>query len=317
MDLSGQVRPADRLVAAYNAFQAVLWAALLPRAHFAAGVLAAHAAAVALPWLWARAPRPARPLRVLKEIYPLLWLAAFWVELDLLRGLSELPSNDGAILRLDMALFGRHLHAEWMPRMSALWWSEAMHFAYYAYYPLIAIPPLYALIAGRTAALQDITFRLMVTYVACYFWYIAFPVDGPWRTRDLYAGALSEGLFYGLVRDALEMGASRGAAFPSSHVAGAVTIALLGWRWFSRPAAVLLTVEALGVVLSTIYTQNHYAIDSLAGIVWGLALQLAAVPALARALGPRPARRPVPVLPRPAPWPARRATEGDPCAASR
>ena len=311
MALSAGIRPVDRLVAAYNAFQAVLWAALLPRAEFAAAILAAHAAAVALPWLWSRATAPGRALRVLREIYPLLWLAAFWVELDVLRGLTGLLSNDAAILRLDAALFGRHLHAEWMPWMPQLWLSEAMHFAYYAYYPLIALPPLYALCAGRSAALRDITFRLMVTYVACYFWYIAFPVDGPWRTRDVYAGALSEGFFYGLVRDALEMGASRGAAFPSSHVAGAFTIALLGWRWFSRPVAVLLTLEALGVVLSTIYTQNHYAIDSLAGIAYGLLIQLAAVPVLERALGARPARRPVPVLPRPAPFSPRRAAEGD------
>jgi hypothetical protein len=64
-----------------------------------------------------------------------------------------------------------------------------------------------------------------------------------------------------------------------------VTIAFLGWRWFPRGVAALLTLEALGVVVSTVYTQNHYGIDSLAGIVWALAIQLGVVPALVYFLG--------------------------------
>jgi len=42
-------------------------------------------------------------------------------------------------------------------------------------------------------------------------------------------------------------------------------------------------LEAAGVVVATVYTQNHYAIDVLAGIVWAVLLQLTVVPALERA----------------------------------
>ncbi len=52
--------------------------------------------------------------------------------------------------------------------------------------------------------------------------------------------------------------------------------------WFKAPAAFALTAGALGVVLSTVYTQNHYAIDLLAGVVWALGLQIAVAPAIVR-----------------------------------
>jgi len=85
------------------------------------------------------------------------------------------------------------------------------------------------------------------------------------------------------VHEAGDFGDSMGTAFPSSHVAGSLTAAWAGWRWFSRPTAMLLALEAAGVVVATVYTQNHYAIDVLAGILWAVLLQLTVVPVLERA----------------------------------
>ncbi len=59
-------------------------------------------------------------------------------------------------------------------------------------------------------------------------------------------------------------------------------MAYLALRWFRRPVAALLAAAAVGVTLSCVYTQNHYAVDALAGIVWALALQLVVAPALLR-----------------------------------
>ncbi len=288
----------DRLVAAYNMLLVGLWAALLPRASYALWLLVAHAAAVLVPHLLARAPSTApRLVRTLRELYPLLFLPLFWVELDLFRTLLHQTANDGAIAAFDLAVFGIHIHAVWMPAMPQVWLSEVMHFFYYAYYALIFIPPLVVAFAGLTPVLRDITLRLMLTYLACYLVYIAFPVDGPHYLMTQYEGPLTDGFFYQLVRDAQEAGDSQGCAFPSSHVAGAVTIAYLGWRWFSRVVAILLTAEAVGVFFSTVYTQNHYAIDAVAGVVFALALQTLLLPVLSRWLAPRPLRPLVPVLP--------------------
>ncbi len=180
--------------------------------------------------------------------------------------------------------------------------SEVMHLLYYAYYPAIYLPPLALAIMARYAAIRDMTFRLTVTYLGCYVVYIAFPVDGPHFLMEPTPGAHTEGFFYGLVEMAQQIGDSRGCSFPSSHVAGATTIAILAWRWLPRWAAVILTVEAIGVLTSTTYTQHHYAIDSVAGLAWALLVNFALATPLRRILGDRgEAERPPRAVPDTAP----------------
>ena len=312
MAVSREALPVDRLVAGYNLLLALLWATLLPRAWYAPGVFAAHLAAAALPWLLGRLPdRPARVVAVLRDFYPLLWLAAFWSEQDFLRRLLYVEANDAMIAPLDAAVFGTHPHAVWMPSMHALWFSELMHFLYAAYYLLIFLPPLAVALAGRREALRDMTFRLLGAYIGCYLVYILFPVDGPVALGVPYPGPHTAGVFYRLVHSAEQAGGVLGAAFPSSHVVGAVTIAWLGWRWFTPGVAALLSVEAAGVCLATVYTQHHYAIDSAAGLAWGLALQGIVLPVVYRWLVPRAARLPLRVRPAFAPLrPAPRTSGG-------
>jgi farnesol dehydrogenase len=294
-----KVYPVDRLLAGYNLVLAAVWAFLLGRAACAPLLLAAHIGAAFMPRLLERAPDSQSGLsRSVRDFYPLLWVIAFWTELDFLRAYLHDLANDGPIVALEHTIFGTDLSSAWIASMPHVWLSELMHFLYFAYYPLIFVPPLALAIMGRTAALRDVILRLVVTYLACYLIYIAFPVDGPHFLTPGYEGALRDGLFYKLVHTLQDFGDSRGAAFPSSHVTAAVTIAYIGWRWFSRPVAVLLTIEAFAVAVTTVYTQNHYALDSVAGVIWALTLQSLVVPALKRWLqvSERP-RQPVPVLP--------------------
>jgi membrane-associated phospholipid phosphatase len=154
-------------------------------------------------------------------------------------------------------------------------------------------------VTGRRDALEDMTLRLMVSYLGCYLIYLAFPVFGPTDMMPMYQGELTDGFFYRLTHAAKEAGNSAGTAFPSSHVAGAVTSAVLAWRWLRPALARLITVQAAGVVVATVYTQQHWAIDSLAGLIWALLLQAIAVPFLRQILGPAEDVL-VPVLPSPA-----------------
>jgi membrane-associated phospholipid phosphatase len=281
------VRPVDWLLAAYNGTLAVLWAGLWDRAWYALPVATAHAAAACLPALLARLPRNTpRPLGLLREAYPLLWIPGLWLGLGpLIAGLHE-ATIDPSILALDLAVFGVHLDRVWMPAMPQMWFSEIMHFAYYAYLPLIFLPPIVLLARGRTPAFRDMTLRLIATYLFCYLFYLALPTVGPHEFGQPFQGGLSDGFFYQLGAGAHSSGNVRGAAFPSSHVAGAVTIAWVAWRWLPRSVAVLLTIEAVGVMMSTVYTQNHYGVDSIAGLAWALLIQLWVVPLLLRRRAP-------------------------------
>ncbi len=90
---------------------------------------------------------------------------------------------------------------------------------------------------------------------SCYLAYYAI----------LYASPL--GLWFSGRRDAARhLGDSWGAAFPSSHVAAAVVAALCALRYW-RPLGLLLTPLTVGLVLSVVYGQFHYAVDAVAGLI--------------------------------------------------
>ena len=63
----------------------------------------------------------------------------------------------------------------------------------------------------------------------------------------------------------LDRGDSWGAAFPSSHVSAAVVAAICALR-YCRPLGLALAPLTLGLVLSVVYGQFHYAVDALAGL---------------------------------------------------
>jgi hypothetical protein len=204
------------IVAVYNAALAIIWAALLTRWSFAPGLFLAHAAAVAMPWLIARSSDRLTPMgRVLLAIYPLIWILPLWTELDFLRHLLHTTSFDAPVAALDLAVFRVHLDEVWIYRLPAVWFSELMHAAYFAYYLTVIVPLLYVIIARRGNALYDMTLRVTLVYLACYAVYIAFPVDGPHFLSEHYSGPLTDGFFYKLVRSFQESGDSLGCSFPS------------------------------------------------------------------------------------------------------
>jgi membrane-associated phospholipid phosphatase len=273
----------DRIASAYNVLLALVWAVLIPQWSYAIWLFLAHAAAAMMPPMLARAPDRLSPVgRVLRDIYPLVWILAFWTELDFIRPLLHDSAYDRVIGALDLAVFGRHLNEVWMPAMPWVWFSEIMHLAYFSYYFTVIVPLLYMLFRGSQEMKLDMTFRVVLVYFACYFIYIAFPVDGPHFLSEHYEGPLQQGFFYRVDSVLQGQGDALGCSFPSSHVAASTTMAYLGVRWLSRPAAGLLVLAAAGVAVSTVYTQHHFAIDSVAGVIWAMWLNLMVAPALLR-----------------------------------
>lgn len=292
------IAPVDRLLAVFNLIMAAVWVALLDARPAAPWLCLAHGSAAALPWLIGRARRPlAPPVLVLRQAYPLLWLLVFWTEVDFVRHALHTASHDALISALDVAVFGTALHSVAQPLLPSLWISEPLHFSYFAYYATIPLPLLVLALRRRTAAFDEAMFRLLLTFTTCFLAYALFPVDGPQRFGRFFDGPQADGFWYGIVHVVNSTGGALGAAFPSSHVAGAVTVAYLGWSFLSRPLAVLLTVQAAGVFLATFYTQYHYAIDSVAGLLVALVVQLWLAPALLGWQGRVRPSVPVPRLP--------------------
>src|SRR2546426_11377486 len=104
----------------------------------------------------------------------------------------------------------------------------------------------------------------MVTFYICYVVFLFFPVAGPRYTFDLANNAATSVWPARATQWLLDLGDSWGAAFPSSHVAAAVVAALCALRYW-RPLGLLLTPLTVGLVLSVVYGQFHYAVDAVAG----------------------------------------------------
>jgi membrane-associated phospholipid phosphatase len=313
VDLMRGLRPADRLVSAFSLALGAVWLGALGRVNVAVPMIAVNLAAAGVPLLFGRLVRDTDGVAAwIRDLYPLLFVAIVWGEMGLVREYLHAGANDAAIAAADRLLFGRHLHAVWMPAMSQRWFSECMFLVYVVYYPLVLLAPVVLLAGGRRDAARAVTFGLALGYLACYAVYAVFPVDGPAHTMVRYSGALTDGFFFRLSMSVRHAGDSRGTAFPSSHVVGAVSMAVLAIRWLPRPVAVLFVLEAAGVILATVYTQNHFAIDAAAGLVAGLVLQLAVAPQLETTRGERRAAIPVPPLPVFTPTPGSLGRGGSP-----
>jgi membrane-associated phospholipid phosphatase len=211
---------------------------------------------------------------------PLVAMAILYGELPaLMAGVAGGPAavvyHDALVQHWESQLFGASpaiVLASELPT----WMSGVLHSAYLGYYALIFVPPL-ILFARKSdrQAFETTILALTAAFAACFVFFVYFPVEGP-----RYAWPTPPGMPHGAIRDfALEVlrsGSSRGAAFPSSHVAVSVTQAVLALKYQRRvgiPVAICAGLLALGAV----YGGFHYGVDVLTGAALGLAAGVAAL----------------------------------------
>jgi len=291
MTRAASLRPVDRLLILYNVAFGILWLAGLGRVPYAFWLMLAHAGAIWLAWAEGRlGPDASAFSRGLREIYPMMLVALYWLELGLITSGFHSGTHDALVTAWDLKLFGRHLHMAWLPAMHSMGFSELMFAAYWFYYPLVFGAPL-VLVLVRHPDVEPWVFRMTVAYTVCFAFYAIFPVNGPSHTMPKYVGPYMDGFFYRLAEAGTHgaggAGDSLGTAFPSSHVFGAVTAALVAVKYLKPWWAALFVIGALGVALSTVYTQNHFAIDSAVGIIGAIVFFYLVSPWLERVLGGR------------------------------
>jgi membrane-associated phospholipid phosphatase len=285
------------LLVAYNLLLAGMWISLWPRRSEAPWLALAHVAAVGAVALAARRQRE-RPKRLLLvDLLPLLLLGAFWAELRPLFPLLHSSTLDARIVALEQSVLGLNVHAVWWHAMP--WLRGAMELLYFGYFPGELLILGYVAWRMEAAAFRELLLRGVLTYLVCDTIYLAIPTLGPRAVQaglEANAAGHAGGVFQ-FMNDALRnFGDSPGTAFPSSHVAGILTVAIAARATGNRLFGNVMTALGAGVSVATVYTQNHYLLDALAGAVLAVALQYALVPALlgatraAAELEPAPAR---------------------------
>jgi membrane-associated phospholipid phosphatase len=210
---------------------------------------------------------------------PLLSILFLYVELPMLiRATGYGTFFDQTVISWETALFGGQPALEWARHMPSRALSEILHASYLAYYPIIASVPVLLQVQRRHREFPEAVFVLLLTFVACFVCFIAFPVAGP---RYLWPGTAPDGPIRAFTLSLLSAGSSQGTAFPSSHVAVATTQCVLAWKYFGRRAGWLVAVS-VGLAAGAVYGGFHYAIDVLAGAVFGGLVALAGLELFAR-----------------------------------
>lgn len=236
------------------------------------GRLGAYAAVLGMVALLRFVPRRLpRVLQFLRESYTLFALPLAYGDLDWLNRLISTGYHDETVIRWDLALFGAHPHLYLSELLPHPLLSDALHACYLLYMALVPVLGITLYLQNREHAFRVLATTVTLTMYSCYAFFIAFPVQGPYEFHGQPQGI--PGRIPGLVYAMLDRGSSVGTAFPSSHVAGAMAVAVMS-TWFSRRLSHVMAALTLGIGVATIYGGFHYAIDAVAGFVYGLILSL-------------------------------------------
>lgn len=271
--LAPNAGPTDLLFMGYVAFTGLLLVAMgwrLESAALWAGLIGFHMALLAVALLASRhGPGDLSFTGFLRDAYPLLFVTLLYFELRWLALFFSSAFHDPAVLAMEEFLFGEQLAMTFSERVPVQWVSETFHFFYAFYWLLLplAVGALY--FRRRLEGVRELVWALLVTFFACYLFFIFWPVQGPHYEFPLIGPPWSDGFWYGVVHTILEDGGSKGAAFPSSHVAVAVSVLPVCWR-HDRALFWSLLVPVTGLTLGTVYGRFHYGIDALAGAVLAL-----------------------------------------------
>lgn len=242
-------------------------------------VMAALAAALRSSRSWAGVARAWLPLAAIPLLY---------AQLPYLIASMGAPFGDSVVQRWEQAAFGGQPARTLAGSAPLGWLSELLHLSYLSYYAIIYVPFAVLFYRGRTQprhdhhgvsrvrakrAFGEAALAVMMTFVLCFAAFAVFPVQGPRFLWPAPAG-VPPGPIRGLVLHILEQGSSRGAAFPSSHMAVAVVQGLMAMRW-RVPGRALIVLATLGIGVGAVYGGFHYAIDMVAGAALGACVFLA------------------------------------------
>ena len=205
---------------------------------------------------------------IVGDLLPLFAAPALYAEIPALIAAAKTVYHDAAIQSIEIALFGAQMARVFAAGVPNLAVSELLHAGYLAYYPAIFFPPLLLYVRGNRRGYLETVAALTATYLVCWVIFVVAPVEGP-RYQWGPAAAAPHGPMQQFANVVLARGSSRGAAFPSSHMAIMVAQALMALRW-QRRSGIVVTIVALLVGLGAVYGGFHYATDIVAGGLLGL-----------------------------------------------
>ncbi|KGE71005.1 phosphatase PAP2 family protein [Spirochaeta lutea] len=205
---------------------------------------------------------------ILRLGYPLIYMLFFFVGVTEFQHLFFPEVLDPQFIAFDQALFGYLPVKQWMVWYDGYLISEVLHGAYFIYYLLLGILPL-GLFFKDPKILERYLFAVMLVFYASALTYLVFPVAGGRYLPELkeLTETLRHGPFTKLMALAYQTSSHFGAAFPSTHVAMSLVMVAGSWS-YARKTAPLFILNAILVMIATVFCGYHYVADVLGAIVY-------------------------------------------------
>lgn len=226
-------------------------------------------------------PEKNQVLDFLRHFYPVLLYTWFFCQTGSLNRMFFKEFMDPTLIRWEQALFGFQPAVLFMAKLPYLWVSEIFYASYFSYYIMITGVGIALYFRERRHFYHYVSVVSFVFYL-CYATYIVLPIIGPrvffhelggfslpedlrmLAPTEVYPEAVKSGVFFKLMAFIYRTFEAPGAAFPSSHVAIAITTLFFSFRYLPRIRFIHLVVVVL-LCLSTVYCRYHYVIDVAAG----------------------------------------------------
>jgi membrane-associated phospholipid phosphatase len=270
---SGQaLLPVDRLFLVYLGFCWVMIALFMPFNAMKLPRLGVYLlVALSILWLARTSPSPHRPIRLLREWYPVLLQLPLYNEIAIMSRLLTDKWYDRLVIPVEGFLFGGQPSIYLVEKFPQIWLSEWLHFSYFSYIFLVPVLAISLHVLGRVQGFRDTLFLIFLSYFGCYVVFAFFPIEAPNFIFPKIAGPLTEYPGYWLVHTWMQSQVTKGCGLPSSHVAVSATAAWCAYRYV-RPLFPVYALLAGFITIATVYGRLHYALDAVAGLAWAVGL---------------------------------------------
>jgi hypothetical protein len=216
--------------------------------------------------------------------YRMTLFAAVFLSYFQLRNILPAVSSrtvDAEILAFDQHVFGVEPSLAWDKYVNSTT-TEWFAFFYFSYFAILAIHVIPFLLGGKDNKLiSQFALGIFVVFCSAHTLYMVVPGYGPYaHMADQFKHELSGGLFWGLVKDAVEAGGAQKDIFPSLHTAAPTFLAIFSFRHrhilpfkYTWP---IVAFFASQIIVATMFLRWHYLIDIFAGITLASLANLAA-----------------------------------------
>jgi len=183
----------------------------------------------------------------------------------------SMRSVDAEILSFDMRVFGVEPSVAWDQFVTPVTteWFAFFYFGYFFFLTAHIFPMMLA--ARDKPMLAHFSFGIFIVFCTGHLVYMLVPGWGPYHhLAGQFHNELRGGVFWGLVKEAVEAGGAQKDIFPSLHTAAPTYFALFSFRYRHKVPFkytwLPMAFFASQIICATMFLRWHYLVDICAGI---------------------------------------------------